>query len=103
MVVYEGPRFNKGRVPLLGLQPPEDDGKRCVQWNAELRTDLVAAAMKSGIWLLRRDAKDWSAENIERTSSGFEHAAWGADLDGNGVVGSADVTILLNAWGACGQ
>jgi hypothetical protein len=46
--------------------------------------DLVAAAMKSGIWLLRRDAKDWNAENIERTSSGFEHAAWGADLDGDG-------------------
>jgi hypothetical protein len=46
--------------------------------------DLVAAAMKSGLWLLRRDAKDWNAENIERTSSGFEHAAWGADLDGDG-------------------
>lgn len=46
--------------------------------------DLVAAAMKSGIWLLRRDAKDWNAENIERNSGGFEHAAWGADLDGDG-------------------
>jgi hypothetical protein len=46
--------------------------------------DLVAAAMKSGLWLIRRDSKDWHAENIERNSSGFEHATFPADLDGDG-------------------
>ncbi len=46
--------------------------------------ELVAAAMKSGIWVIRKDARDWSAENIERNSSGFEHASWPADLDGDG-------------------
>jgi len=33
--------------------------------------------------------------------------AWGgsgsADLDGNGTVGPQDIAILLSAWGACGQ
>lgn len=48
------------------------------------KVDLVAAAMKSGLYLLRRDTKDWSVEHFERQSSGFEHAAWGADLDGDG-------------------
>ncbi|MFZ5477978.1 MAG: FG-GAP repeat domain-containing protein [Myxococcota bacterium] len=56
--------------------------------------DLIAAAMKSGIWFLTREAdkKDkspgagtWTATNIERSSSGFEHAAYAADLDGNGL------------------
>ena len=46
--------------------------------------DLVAAAMKSGLWLIRRDSKDWHAENIWRNSSGFEHATFPADLDGDG-------------------
>ncbi|MFN7146585.1 MAG: FG-GAP repeat domain-containing protein, partial [Myxococcota bacterium] len=47
--------------------------------------ELVAAAMKSGIWVLDRN-KDgtWSSTNIETASGGFEHAAQGADLDGDG-------------------
>lgn len=47
--------------------------------------DLVAAAMKTGLWVLRRGADGkWTPENIEKASSGFEHAAWPADLDGDG-------------------
>ncbi|MDP2313351.1 MAG: VCBS repeat-containing protein [Pseudomonadota bacterium] len=47
--------------------------------------ELVAAAMKTGIWMLEQN-KDgtWTSTNIEPKSGGFEHAAHGADLDGDG-------------------
>jgi hypothetical protein len=51
------------------------------------RKELVAAAFSSGIWLYRPgdDPNDrWSAELIDRNSSGFEHAAILTDLDGDG-------------------
>jgi hypothetical protein len=49
------------------------------------KTELVAAAMKTGLWLLRPgEAAPWKAENFDKSSSGFEHAACLADLDGNG-------------------
>ena len=50
--------------------------------------ELVAATHKGGLWLLRpgRDARaPWSAEVVARDSSGFEHAAVLADLDGDRV------------------
>ncbi len=50
--------------------------------------DLVAAAMTTGLWLLKADpaAKDgpWKATSIDSNSSGFEHACRAADLDGDG-------------------
>lgn len=47
---------------------------------------LVAAAFKSGLWLLTPEADGtFKSENIDRDSSGFEHAAIFADLDGDGV------------------
>lgn len=49
------------------------------------KTDLMAAAMKTGIWHLTQQADGtWKSTNIEDDSSGFEHATWGADLDGDG-------------------
>jgi hypothetical protein len=48
--------------------------------------ELVAATHKGGVWLLRRgcDARaPWSAEIVARDSTGFEHAAVLADLDGD--------------------
>ena len=51
------------------------------------KKELVAAAFRSGVWLLRpgADAKaEWTVENIETNSSGFEHAALLTDLDGDG-------------------
>jgi hypothetical protein len=50
------------------------------------KKELVAAAFRSGVWLLRPGAKnaEWSVENIETQSSGFEHAALLTDLDGDG-------------------
>ncbi len=52
------------------------------------KKEMVAAALSSGLWLLRpgRDPRsEWSSESIDRDSSGFEHAALAADLDGDGT------------------
>jgi hypothetical protein len=51
------------------------------------KKELVAAAFRSGLWLMRPGAdakKPWSIENIEKSSSGFEHAALLSDLDDDG-------------------
>jgi hypothetical protein len=51
------------------------------------KPELVAAAMKSGLWLLRPQGDGrgaWTVTSIDRNSSGFEHAALLADLDGDG-------------------
>ena len=50
--------------------------------------ELVAAAMKTGVWVLDRNGgpKDgaWTTTNIDTKSSGFEHVAKITDLDGDG-------------------
>ncbi len=47
--------------------------------------ELVAAAMKTGLWLLDRQADGtWTKTNFEADSSGFEHTTWATDLDGDG-------------------
>lgn len=61
------------------LIPADFDGDRQIE--------LVAAAMKTGLWLLERgEDGNWTSTNIERNSGGFEHTAYAADLDGNGAV-----------------
>lgn len=55
----------------------DGDGKR----------EMVAAAMRSGLWLLRPGSDprgEWSVERIDPDSGGFEHASTVADLDGDG-------------------
>ncbi|MCK6528317.1 VCBS repeat-containing protein [Myxococcota bacterium] len=51
--------------------------------------ELIAAAMTTGLWLLKKDPADkagpWKATCFDRESSGFEHTTYAADLDGNGV------------------
>jgi hypothetical protein len=50
--------------------------------------EIVAAANKSGLWLLRPGSDpraEWSIESIDRNSGGFEHASILADLDGDGI------------------
>jgi hypothetical protein len=47
--------------------------------------EMVAAAFKSGLWLLRPDDTAWTVESIDKDSSGFEHAAILTDLDEDGV------------------
>jgi hypothetical protein len=50
------------------------------------KKELVAAAFRSGVWLLKPGKKDapFPIENIEPNSSGFEHAALLTDLDEDG-------------------
>ena len=50
--------------------------------------EMVAAASKSGLWLLRpgNDPRaEWAIESIDRNSGGFEHASILTDLDGDGI------------------
>jgi hypothetical protein len=54
------------------------------------QVEIVAAPIKKGLFLLdpTKDAKTgkltWQVRQFETNSSGFEHAAYGADLDGDG-------------------
>jgi hypothetical protein len=50
--------------------------------------EMVAAAHKSGLWLLSPGDDpegEWSISSIDRSSGGFEHAALLTDLDGDGI------------------
>ena len=47
--------------------------------------DLVAATMKSGLWIMRRQEDGgWVASSIDRSSSGYEHTTLIADLEKDG-------------------
>lgn len=46
---------------------------------------LVAAAMRSGLWLLTQTERGWEKTLIDADSSGYEHAVCPADLDGDGT------------------
>ena len=47
--------------------------------------EMVAAAHKSGLWLLKPGDDPHGACSIDRSSGGFEHAAILTDLDGDGT------------------
>jgi hypothetical protein len=52
------------------------------------KMEMVAAAHKSGLWLLEPgddSSAQWAKTSIDRNSSGFEHAALLTDLDGDGI------------------
>jgi len=50
------------------------------------RKEMVAAARRSGLWLLRpgESGAAWEVTSIDRDSGGFEHASILTDLDGDG-------------------
>jgi hypothetical protein len=48
------------------------------------KKEMVAATHKKGLWLLRPGEGAWSAELIDASSGGFEHASILLDLDGDG-------------------
>jgi len=55
--------------------------------DADGARELVLAGYKSGIWYGERSADGtFTMASIDRESSGFEHAAHAADLDGDGKV-----------------
>ena len=49
------------------------------------KVELIAAAMKSGLWMLdQQESGSWTSVLIDGNSSGFEHTSYGADLDKDG-------------------
>ncbi len=47
-------------------------------------TELVAAAFSSGVWVIEKNGATYSKKSIDTKSGGFEHAAYIADLEGDG-------------------
>jgi hypothetical protein len=48
--------------------------------------DLVAGALKSGLWIVRQGPGGWAASPIDVASSGYEHPVDLADLDDDGAL-----------------
>lgn len=91
--VVEILRFDAGNLSSGGsrIATISDAMCRCLtagDVDGDGKKELVAAAHKSGLWLLRPGGdprQGWSVTSIDRTSSSIEHAALLADLDGNGT------------------
>jgi hypothetical protein len=85
-------RFDTGTDSTAGAVIATLDDKLCRFLTAgdvdgDGTREMVAAAYKSGLWLLRPAADpraEWTKSSIDRESSGFEHASILADLDGDG-------------------
>jgi hypothetical protein len=86
-------RFDADTAPAAGMVIASLDDKLCRFLTAgdidgDGHREMVAAGHKSGLWLLRPGLDPrgrWAISSIDRSSSGFEHAALLADLDDNGV------------------
>jgi hypothetical protein len=81
-------RYLAGSLPSPGetIAVLTDQMCRCLtagDVDGDGRREIVAAAAKTGLWLLRPGAPglSWSRDRIASDSSGFEHAALLADLD----------------------
>lgn len=85
-------RYEAGTAPTAGVVIATIQDRLCRfltvgDLDGDGRREMIAAAFSSGLWMLRpgRDANgEWSIENIDRNSSGFEHASYIADLDEDG-------------------
>jgi hypothetical protein len=82
-------RYDAGTDPQGGAVIAELDDKLCRFLTAgdidgDGRREMVAAAFKSGLWLLH-PGRVWTKELIDGDSFGFEHAAILCDLDEDGV------------------
>jgi hypothetical protein len=87
-------RFDADTPPDAGVRVATLSDKLCRCLTAgdldgDGKKELVATTNKGGVWLLRppqdEKQKGWSSELIDASSSGFEHAALIADLDGDGI------------------
>jgi hypothetical protein len=83
--------YRAGPVPAQGetIAVLPDQLCRCLtagDVDGDGRREMVAAAAKAGLWLLRprSEGSAWQQERIASDSSGFEHAALLADLDTDG-------------------
>ncbi|MBW2264379.1 MAG: VCBS repeat-containing protein, partial [Deltaproteobacteria bacterium] len=81
--------FEGGAATSTVIATIQDAQCRFLTWgdvDGDGRSELLAAAMKTGLWLLRSGADGkWTAENFDEESSGYEHSAIIADLDGDGL------------------
>jgi len=104
-------RYDAGTDPTKGVVIAQIDDRLSRVLTAgdvdgDGKQEIVAATFRSGLWLLRPGADPkgpWRVESIDRSSSGFEHAALLTDLDGDGrdelYVGSDDQGELRRyAW-----
>jgi len=86
-------RYDAGTDPRAGAVVARLDDRLCRflvagDVDGDGRKEMVAAALKSGLWRLDPPAArggPWKVTSIDRDSSGFEHAALLADLDGDQV------------------
>jgi len=86
-------RYDAGTDPSEGALVASLEDKLCRFLTAgdvdgDGKKEMVAAAHKSGLWLLEPgdDPRGpWSITSIDRNSGGFEHAAILTDLDDDGV------------------
>jgi hypothetical protein len=86
-------RYDVGTDPREGLVVAELQDQLCRfltagDVNGDGRKEMVAAASKSGLWMLwpgSRSGDAWRIELIDHDSRGFEHAAILCDLDEDGV------------------
>ncbi len=90
---FEIRRYVAGTDPAAGVVIGRVQDRLCRFLTAgdvdgDGRREIVAAAHKTGLWLLRPGAQPesrWQMSSIDRDSSGFEHAALLTDLDADGV------------------
>jgi hypothetical protein len=86
-------RYDADTAPTEGALVASLEDKLCRFLTAgdvdgDGRKEMVAAAHKSGLWLLTPGADPrevWAITSIDRSSGGFEHAALLTDLDGDGA------------------
>ncbi len=97
--------FEGGAATSTVIATIEDAQCRFLTWgdvDGDGRSELLAAAMKTGLWLLRAGADGkWTGENFDENSSGYEHSAIIADLDGDGtneIYVAADDQRQLNRY-----
>ena len=102
-------RYDAGTDPAEGVVVAEINDRlsrflTAADVDGDGKTELVLAAMKSGLWLLRPSASGlWEKESIDRDSGGFEHAALLKDLDGDGraelyVASDDDKEVRRYVW-----
>jgi len=81
--------FKNGSIRSTVIATIEDSQCRFIcagDVDGDRKTELVASAMTSGIWLLKETREgSWSVTQIDAASSGYEHATCLADIDGDGV------------------